>query len=72
MFTQEQFKSPESAALIAAAITAGYIYAKSRLNNEAVPETHEMAKPAVLNAILVYFIVSNGIGCKEPILTDEF
>jgi hypothetical protein len=29
-------------------------------------------KPAALNAILVYFIVSSGLGAKETISTEPF
>jgi|TARA_B110000259_G_C13672508_1_gene264919 hypothetical protein len=61
-----------SAALIAAVVTAGYIHAKAQLNNEGKLELNKYAKPAVLNAILVFFIVSNGIGQRESISTEPF
>jgi len=68
----EYLRDRVSAALIAAAITAGYIHLKAQLNNEGKLELNKYTKPAVLNAILVYFIVSNGLGQKEAISTDPF
>jgi hypothetical protein len=68
----EYLRDPISAALIAAAITAGYIHLKAHLNNEGKLELNKYTKPAMLNAILVYFIVSNGLGQKEAISTDPF
>jgi hypothetical protein len=61
-----------SAALIAGCITAGYIHVKAQLNNEGKLELNKYAKPAVLNAILVFFIVSQGLGKKEVISSDPF
>lgn len=72
MELSEQLRTPGGAALAAAALTCGYIYAKHRLNNEPKPEMNAYAKPAALNAIMVYFIVSYGIGKKETISTDAF
>ena len=68
----EQMKTPLGAAMTAAALTAGYIYLKHKMNNEPVPELNAYAKPAALNAIMVYFIVSNGIGGRERILTEPY
>lgn len=68
----EYLRDPMMAALIAGAITAGYIHLKAQLNNEGKLELNKYTKPAALNAILVYFIVSNGIGQKEAISTDPF
>ena len=68
----EQLKTPSGAAATAAAMTCAYIYAKHRLNNEPKPELNAYAKPALLNALMVYCIVSNGIGMKEKISTDAF
>jgi hypothetical protein len=68
----EYFRDPASAAIIAAAITALYIHGKARLNDEGTLKTSAYAKPAILNAILVYIIVSNGIGKRETISTDPF
>jgi hypothetical protein len=68
----EYLRDPVSAALIAAGITAAYIHIKAQLNNEGKLELNKYTKPAVLNAILVYFIVSNGLGQKEAISSDPF
>jgi len=68
----EYLRDPLSAALIAAVITAGYIHLKAYLNNEGKIELNKYTKPATLNAILVYFIISNGLGQKESISTDPF
>jgi len=68
----EYLRDPVSAALIAAAITAGYIHVKAQLNNEGKLELNKYTKPAVLNAILVYFIVANGLGQKESISNEPF
>jgi|TARA_B100000287_G_scaffold201539_1_gene190383 hypothetical protein len=69
---EDYLRDPLSAALIAGALTAGYIHMRGKLNNEPKKELAEFAKPAALNAILVFFIVSNGIGAKEAISTDPF
>lgn len=68
----DYFRDPMSAALIAAAITAGYIHIKAQLNNEGKLELNKYTKPAALNAILVYFIVYNGIGQREVISKEPF
>ena len=65
-------RDPVSAALIAAGITAGYIHMKAYLNNEGKLEMNKYTKPATLNAILVFFIVSGGIGKRESISTEHF
>ena len=61
-----------SAALIAAGLTATYIHLKAHLNNEGKLELNKYTKPAVLNAILVFAIVSGGIGQKESISSEPF
>ena len=66
----EQLRDPTWAAAAAGIITALYIHAKARLNNEGTLTTSAYAKPAALVAILVYFIVSNGIGKREQINND--
>jgi|TARA_B110000259_G_scaffold2443_1_gene2901 hypothetical protein len=70
MELSEYLRDPVYAGLIAGMITAGYIHAKAYLNNEGKLEINQYTKPAVLVAILVYFIVVNGIGQKE-IISDE-
>lgn len=72
MELSDYLRDPVSAALIAGAITAGYIHVKAQLNNEGKLELNKYTKPAVLNAILVFFIVSNGLGQKEAISTEPF
>jgi len=65
-------KDPFIAALVAAIVTAGYIYMRARINNQqGLPNSH-FIKPAVLNGILVYFIVSSGGSKNEAILTEPF
>ena len=68
----EYLRDPVSAALIAGAITAGYIHVKAQLHNEGKLELNKYTKPAVLNAILVYFIVANGLGQRETISSEPF
>jgi hypothetical protein len=68
----EYLRDPVSAALIAGVITAGYIHVKAQLNNEGKLELNKYTKPAVLNAILVYFIVANGLGQRETISSEPF
>jgi len=72
MELSEYLRDPVSAALIAAVITAGYIHLKAHLNNEGKLELNKYTKPAVLNAILVFFIVSVGIGQRESISKEPF
>ncbi len=72
MELSEYLRDPVYAGLIAGMITAGYIHAKAYLNNEGKLEINQNTKPAVLVAILVYFIVVNGIGQKEIISDDPF
>tara|TARA_R110002072_G_scaffold181242_1_gene337462 strand:- start:385 stop:606 length:222 start_codon:yes stop_codon:yes gene_type:complete len=68
----EHMRTPGGAAMAAAAMTAGYIYLKHKLNNEPKPELNAYAKPAVLNACMVYFIVSHGTAVREQISTEAF
>lgn len=72
MEVSDYFKDPVYAGIIAGLITALYMYGKNRLNKE--PELHmkDYLKPALLNTLMVYFIVSYGIGGKEKISTDPF
>ena len=72
MEISDYLRDPVSAALIAAGITAGYIHVKAQMNNEGKLELSKYTKPAVLNAILVFFIVSNGLGQKEAISSEPF
>lgn len=72
MELSDYLRDPMSAALIAGAITAGYIHVKAQLNNEGKLELNKYTKPAMLNAILVFFVVSGGIGQRESISTEPF
>ena len=72
MDLSDYLKNPLYAALTGAILTALYIYGKARLNKEDEPTNAQMMKPAALNAILVYFIVSSGVGAKETISTEPF
>jgi hypothetical protein len=63
----EYLRDPNWAAIIAGIVTALYIHGKAQLNNEGTPITSAYVKPAALVAILVYFIISNGIGAVECI-----
>lgn len=72
MELSDYLRDPMSAALIGGAITAVYIHTKAQLNNEGKLELNKYTKPAVLNAILVFFIVSNGLGQKEAISMEPF
>jgi len=72
MELSDYVRDPVSAALIAGGITAAYIHLKAHLNNEGKLELNKYTKPAVLNAILVFFVVSGGIGQKEAISTEPF
>ena len=72
MELSDHLRDPVSAALIADGITAAYIHLKAYLNNEGKLELNKYTKPAVLNAILVFFIISGGLGKKEAISTEPF
>jgi hypothetical protein len=68
----QYFREPMSAAVIAAAVVAGYVLVKSKMNNEGKLKNSDYFKPAFLVAILVYFIVSQGQGDSGPILKEPF
>ena len=72
MELSDDLRDPVSAALIGGILTAGYIHLKANLNNEGKLELNKYTKPAILNAILVFFIVSGGIGQKEAISNEPF
>ena len=65
-------REPLSAAVIAAAIVAAYIFAKSKMNNEGKLKNSDYFKHAFLVGILVYFIVSRGQGDSGPALREPF
>ena len=65
-------QKPLYAAIFAAIATAGYVHFKNKLNNEKPLTNSDYMKPAILVAILVYFIVSTGVDAKEKISTEPF
>lgn len=65
-------KDPTTAAAIAALITAVYIYVKNKLNNQTGLPNSVYFKPAALNAILIYFIVSYGGAKNDQIMTEPY
>ena len=69
---EDYLRAPAWAGLIAGFITAGYIHFKSKLNNEGKLTVSAYTKLAALVAILVFFIVSTGLGKKERISTEPF
>jgi len=72
MDISDSLKDPMSAAIFAACVTIGYIFLKAKMNNEPQPKNSDFTKPALLIAILVYYIVQTGIGGKETILTEPY
>jgi len=68
----QYFREPFSAAVIAAAIVIGYVYIKSKMNNEEKLKNSDYFKPAFLVALLVYFIVHQGQGDSGPILKEPY
>jgi hypothetical protein len=67
----QYFQEPTSAAIIAAAVTVGYIFIRSKMNGDEKIKNSDYFKPAFLVGLLVYFIVSQGQGShgqatKEP------
>tara|TARA_B100001175_G_scaffold77901_1_gene65076 strand:+ start:931 stop:1149 length:219 start_codon:yes stop_codon:yes gene_type:complete len=69
---EDYLRDPAWAGIIAGFITAGYIHFKARINNEGKLPVSAYTKPAALTAILVFFIVINGLGKKETISTEPF
>lgn len=67
----EQLRDPLWAAATAGAITASYMYITlPRIDGQL--RNSQWMKPAFLVALLVYMIVSAGIGGKEELLTQSF
>lgn len=60
-----------SAGAIAAAITAAYIYVRGRMNGEELKNS-DYFKPAFLVGLLVYFIVSQGIGQGDAVSKEPY
>lgn len=72
MNLSDYLKQPMWAAIFAGLITVMYIRLKSQLNNEGMIPTSDYVKPAVLNGLLVLFIVTYGSGSSETISTEPF
>ena len=68
----ENLRNPLYASLAAAVITYGYVYGKDAMNGIPPQDNSVYIKPAILNAILVYFIVHMGTAAREPISTEPF
>ena len=69
---EDYLRDPAWAGIIAGVITAGYVHFKAKLNNEGKLQLSSYTKPAALVAILVFFIVTNGLGKKESISSEPF
>lgn len=65
-------REPMSAAVIAAAATMAYVFAKARMNNEGKLKNSDFFKPAFMVGLLVYFIVSQGRASHEPMSREPF
>jgi hypothetical protein len=66
------FREPFSAAVIAAAVTAAYVMGKAKMNGEKKVKNSDMMKPAFLVGLLVYFIVSQGVGQGDAVSKDPY
>ena len=66
------FREPWSAAAIAAAVTAGYIYVKAKMNGQEKLKNSDYVKPAFLVALLVFFIVSQGSGQGDAVSKEPY
>jgi tryptophan-rich sensory protein len=71
MDISEHLKDPMWAALFAAAATSAYIYIKNQMNSGDKLPLSAYAKPSILVALLVYFIVQNG-STREKIMSEPF
>ena len=72
MDISDSLKDPLSAAVFAGCATAAYIHIKARMNNEGKLKPSAYCKPAILVAMLVYFIVQSGVAAKETILDEPY
>ena len=68
----DNLRNPTYAALSAAVITYGYMYGKDVMNGIPPQDNSVYIKPAILNAIMVYFIVHMGTAARETISTEPF
>lgn len=72
MDISETLRDPFGAAVAAGIITAGYIHIRANMNNEGKLQPAAYTKPALLNALMVYFIMVNGIGTREKLSSDPY
>jgi len=68
----DNLRNPIYASLTAAVITYGYMYGKDAMNGLPPQDNSVYIKPAILNAIMVYFIVHMGTAARETISTEPF
>jgi len=68
----DNLRNPVYASLAAAVITYGYMYGKDAMNAVPPQDNSVYIKPAILNAIMVYFIVHMGTTTREPISSEPF
>ncbi len=68
----EYIRDPSGAALFAGAVVMLYLHLRIQMNNEPKKELSFYAKPAALVAMLVYFIVANGVSSRESISKEPF
>jgi uncharacterized membrane protein len=69
---EQYFQEPTSAAVIAAAVTIGYVFIRSKMNGDQKIKNSEYFKPAFLVGLLVYFIVSQGQGSHGSVSKEPF
>jgi hypothetical protein len=68
----KHFREPLSAAVIAGGITAAYVYGRAKMNGQDKLKNSEMMKPAFLVGLLVYFIISQGIGQGDAVSKEPY
>lgn len=69
---EQYFQEPTSAAIIAAAVTMGYVFIRSKMNGDGKIKNSDYFKPAFLVGLLVYFIVSQGQGSHGQVSKEPF
>jgi hypothetical protein len=58
--------------VIAAALTAAYVMSKAKMNGEKKVKNSDMMKPAFLVGLLVYFIISQGVGQGDAVAKEPY
>jgi uncharacterized membrane protein YphA (DoxX/SURF4 family) len=69
---EQYFQEPSSAAVIAAAVTIGYIFIRAKMNGDGKIKNSDYFKPAFLVGLLVFFIVSQGQGSHGSVSKEPF